>query len=97
MGLGLERADAARFSFLLSLHAIGLAGLLELWVLRGAHLDGHAWSVLGVGLAVASISAFVAIWGLMRILEKFSAWPFVVYRAVLGVVLIVGAARGMIA
>ena len=97
MGLGLERADAARFSFLLSLPAIGLAGLLELWVLRGAHLDSHAWSVLGVGLAVASISAFVAIWGLMRILEKFSAWPFVVYRAVLGVVLIVGAARGLIA
>ena len=38
---------------------------------------------------VASISAFAAIWSLMHILERFSAWPFVVYRFALGVVLLV--------
>ena len=96
LGRGLERGDAARFSFLLGLPIIALAGLRELVALHGAHLDSHGWSVLAVGLVVSSISAFVAIWGLMRILEKFSAWPFVIYRAVLGVVLIVGAARGLI-
>ena len=43
---------------------------------------------------VASLSAFAAIWGLMRILEKFSAWPFVFYRAFIGVVLIIGVMFG---
>jgi undecaprenyl-diphosphatase len=50
--------------------------------------------VLLIGLVVASISAFVAIWSLMRILEKFSSWPFVVYRFVLGVVLLGGVYAG---
>ncbi|HEY8071223.1 MAG TPA: undecaprenyl-diphosphatase, partial [Methylocystis sp.] len=42
------------------------------------------------GLVVASISAFAAIWSLMRILERFSAWPFVAYRAIIGVLLLLG-------
>jgi undecaprenyl-diphosphatase len=65
-----------------------------MWELHKAHLDAHGWSVLAVGLVVASISAFVAIWGLMRILERFSAWPFVIYRALLGVGLLAGVAMG---
>jgi undecaprenyl-diphosphatase len=52
--------------------------------------------VLGVGLVVASISAFVAIWSLMRILERFSAWPFAIYRGLLGAFLLVGLARGFL-
>jgi undecaprenyl-diphosphatase len=43
---------------------------------------------------VASISAFFAIWSLMRILERFTAWPFVIYRAMLGGVLLLGVATG---
>jgi undecaprenyl-diphosphatase len=58
------------------------------------HFYPHCWSVLLVGLVVASLSAFVAIWGLLRILEKFSAWPFVFYRAFIGVVLIIGVMFG---
>lgn len=88
--LDLKREEAARFSFLLGLPAIALAGLKELWELHKAHLDFYGWSVLTLGLFVASISAFVAIWGLLRILERFSAWPFVFYRAFIGVVLLVG-------
>jgi undecaprenyl-diphosphatase len=44
---------------------------------------------LSFGLLVASLSAFAAIWGLLRILERFSAWPFVVYRGLMGVFLFV--------
>jgi undecaprenyl-diphosphatase len=54
-------------------------------------------SVLTVGLIVASISAFFAIWVLMRVLEQFSTWPFVVYRFILGVVILVGVATGWLA
>ncbi|MDR3499186.1 MAG: undecaprenyl-diphosphate phosphatase [Parvibaculum sp.] len=94
LALGFKREEAARFSFLLGLPAIALAGLKELWELHKAHLDAHGWSVLAVGLVVASVSAFFAIWGLMRVLERFSAWPFVAYRAALGVVLLGGLALG---
>ena len=92
--LGFKRDEAARLSFLLGLPAIALAGFKELHELRHAGLDSHGWAVLGVGLLVASLSAFVAIWGLLRILERFSAWPFAVYRALIGAVLLAGVATG---
>ena len=94
LALGFKREEAARFSFLIGIPAIALAGGRELWELHKVHLDSHGWSILAVGLVVASISAFGAIWGLMRILERFSAWPFVIYRAALGVLLLVGTATG---
>ena len=94
LALGFKRDEAARFSFLLGLPAIALAGLKELWELYRIHLDAHAWSVLATGLAVASVSAFVAIWGLMRVLERFSSWPFVVYRFIFGIVILVGHMSG---
>jgi undecaprenyl-diphosphatase len=97
LALGFQRDEAARFSFLLGLPAIALAGLKEIWELHKAHLDAHGWSVLGLGLVVASISAFFAIWSLMRILERFTAWPFVIYRALLGAVLLLGVATGWLA
>ncbi|RWA74399.1 undecaprenyl-diphosphate phosphatase [Mesorhizobium sp.] len=94
LGLGYARQEAARLSFLLGLPAIALAGLKELWELHKIHLGAYGWSVLAVGLVVASISAFFAIWGLMRVLERFSAWPFVIYRGLLGIVLLIGVAFG---
>ncbi|UDL96346.1 undecaprenyl-diphosphatase UppP [Lichenihabitans sp. PAMC28606] len=95
--LDLKREEAARFSFLLGLPAIALAGLKELYELHKAHLDAHGWSILAVGLVVGSISAFLAIFLLMRILERFSTWPFVVYRIFIGIVLLAGSAMGWLA
>lgn len=92
--LDLKREEAARFSFLLGLPAIALAGLKEIYELHKAHLDGHGWSVLAVGIVVGSVSAFAAIFLLMRILESFSTWPFVIYRVAIGVVLLVGVSTG---
>jgi undecaprenyl-diphosphatase len=94
LALGFQRDEAARLSFLLGLPAIALAGFKELWELYKIHLDLQAWSVLAVGLAVASVSAFFAIWGLMRVLERFSSWPFVIYRFALGVIILAGALVG---
>ncbi|HEY3947574.1 undecaprenyl-diphosphate phosphatase [Phenylobacterium sp.] len=88
LALGFRREEAARFSFLLGAPTIALAGAKEFWELHKAHLSAHGWSLLGVGLAVAAVASFVAIWGLMRVLERFSAWPFVFYRAALGVVVL---------
>ena len=97
MFLGFKREDAARVSFLLGIPAIALAGLFEVATLAHAHLSVHGWSVLSVGLVVASISAFAAIWGLMRFLETFSTWPLVIYRALFGLAVMAGAYYGWIA
>lgn len=97
MFLNLRREEAARFSFLLGLPAIALAGLKELVVLWHAHIPAEAWSLLLVGLLVASLSAFAAIWGLMRFLERFSTWPFIIYRALLGIFLLIGVHQGLFA
>lgn len=94
--LGLRREDAARFSFLLGLPAILGAGLKELWALHRAGLDAQGWAVLAVGLVAASLSAFLAIWSLMRIMERFSAWPFVIYRLLMGLFLLGGVWFGLL-
>jgi undecaprenyl-diphosphatase len=92
--LNFKREEAAQFSFLIGLPAIALAGFKELWVLYHAHLAADAWVHLLFGLVVASLSAFAAIWGLMKFLERFSTWPFVVYRAALGLFLILAVNLG---
>eukprot|EP00659_Diplonema_papillatum_P023252 gene23252-35626_t len=55
--LNFKREEAARFSFLLGLPAIALAGLKELWVLFHADLPAHAWPHLIFGLVVASVDS----------------------------------------
>ncbi|MBN8501815.1 MAG: undecaprenyl-diphosphate phosphatase [Sphingomonadales bacterium] len=96
LALGFKRADAARYSFLIGIPAIALAGSKELWELHRASLDIYGWSVLAFGLAVASASAFAAIWTLLRILERFSVWPFVIYRGFMGILLLSATANGLV-
>jgi undecaprenyl-diphosphatase len=94
LGLGMERATAARFSFLLGVPAIVLAGLYELLQLRKAGLNAQGWELLLLGLASGSAAAYFALWGLVRYLRDHSAWVFAWYRVFLGIVLLLGAARG---
>ena len=93
--LGMERETAARFSFLLGLPAIVLAGAKELHVLRSC-LDAEGWIILLVGLTTASISAFLAIYGLLHYLEQRSTWVFVFYRLAMGLFLLVGVLNGFL-
>jgi undecaprenyl-diphosphatase len=86
--MGFKREEAARLSFLIGLPAITLAGLKEIAVLVHAGLSIEAWEILGVGLLTGSLSAFVAVWGLLRYFERMSAWPFVIYRAAMGLFLL---------
>jgi len=94
--LNMERETAARFSFLLGLPAIILAGAVELHSLTKAGLELHGWLILLAGLTSASISAFFAIFGLLRYLEKQSTWFFVWYRLVMGAFLLIGSAVGFL-
>ncbi|MBN3963445.1 undecaprenyl-diphosphate phosphatase [Nostoc sp. NMS8] len=94
MFLGMERETSARFSFLLGLPAVILAGAVELHTLFKAGLSASGWLTLLVGLICASISAFLAIWGLLHYLEKHSTWIFVFYRFAMGIFLIVAVMLG---
>ena len=95
--LNFRREDAARFSFLLGIPAIALAGLKEIWVLYHASMPPQAGELLVFGLVAGSLSSFAAIWGLMRFLEKFSTWVFVAYRAGLGILLLLALNAGWLA
>ncbi len=86
--LGMERETAARFSFLLGIPAIFLAGLSELHELFKAELTGSDWLMLGFTVLVATVSAFCAVFFLLRYLERYSTWPFVIYRFLMGLFLI---------
>jgi len=95
--LGLERPAAARFSFLLSVPAVVLSGLLEL----GSIFSGEEGGRTGPGdLIVATLLAFVvgyvSIAFLLRFLANHSTEVFVVYRVVLGALVLVLAGSGAI-
>jgi len=85
--LGFTRQASARFSFLLAVPTILMAGL---WKTIGL-LDGDVEMdtlALGVGVVVAAISAFICIHFFMKIIERIGAVPFVVYRLLLGAYLL---------
>jgi undecaprenyl-diphosphatase len=85
--LGFERSDAARFSLLLAIPAILAAGTLaglELAATGDARLTGDAVTAA----ALAFLTALVAIAALMRWLRSATFTPFVIYRLILGGVLL---------
>lgn len=85
--LGLTRQAAARFSFLLSIPVIFLAGTLKTAELIVAD-TGANWSVLFFGAAFSAISAYLCIVIFLKLLERIGMWPFVIYRLILGGILL---------
>lgn len=88
LALGLNRQAAARFSFLLSIPVIALAGgLLTLDLIQQP--QDVQWNVLFLGTFIAAVSAYLCIHYFLKWLERISMLPFVIYRIVLGVGLLV--------
>ncbi|HEX7035215.1 MAG TPA: undecaprenyl-diphosphate phosphatase [Pseudomonadales bacterium] len=85
--LGLSRVSAARFSFLLSIPTIAGAGLLAGVELAAAehHLP---WSVLGTGALLAGLAAYACIGTFIALVERTGMLPYVIYRLLLGTVLL---------
>ena len=81
--LGLSRQAAARFSFLLSIPVIVLAGGVEtLDYLKVASTD-DARDLL-MGAMISALSAYACIHYFLKLLERIGMMPFVIYRLVLG-------------
>ncbi len=85
--LGFKRTDAARYSMLLSIPAILAAGSA---ITYGLIEEGNV--ELGIdallAAALAALTAFLAIKVLMAWLERATLLPFVLYRLVLGSVIL---------
>lgn len=87
--LGLTRSEAARFSMLMSIPVIAAFGLVA-----GIDLARGEGGAAGIsdGLIVAGlsfVSALASIWVLMRVVETLGFLPFVIYRLLLGAVIVV--------
>jgi len=80
---GWERAAAARFSFLLGIPAITLAGLVELKEAFRSSAAGGPLPLL-VGIVTAAAVSWLAIAWLLRFLQRHSTWLFVGYRLLFG-------------
>ena len=81
--LGLSRDNAARFSFLLSIPAIAMAGsyLTLKLILSTEAVD---WQAIGLGSLLAFVSAYACIHYFLILLNKVGMMPFVLYRLILG-------------
>ncbi len=87
LALGLDRAAAARFSFLLSIPVIVLAGGLETFELVAAP-GPVPWSDLLLAVALSAASAYLCIRLFLRFLESHGMMPFVIYRLLLAAVIV---------
>jgi undecaprenyl-diphosphatase len=92
---GEKRETAARFSFLLSIPAITASGLLELrkaWHI----LPQDSFLPLAVATVVSGIVGYLSIWFLISYLRRNSTAIFIIYRILLGTVILVLLWQGVI-
>ncbi len=85
--LGFKRETAARFSFLLSVPAIFGSGLLQFYEAL-EYIDTSGLVNLAVATLAAAISGYLTIEFLLRFLRKNSTFVFVVYRIIIGGVIL---------
>ncbi|QIK38147.1 undecaprenyl-diphosphate phosphatase [Caldichromatium japonicum] len=86
--MGLTREGASRFSFLLAIPTILMAGAIEtLDLIQDAKpVD---WSALALGAIVSYLVAYLTIQFFLGLIGRIGMWPFVVYRLLLGAVILV--------
>ena len=92
--LGLDRPAAARYSFLLSVPAVVLSGLFELRHIGDG--DGAGAGATLIAVVMAFIVGYASIAFLLRYLATHSTVVFVIYRVVLGSLVIALTAGGVI-
>ncbi len=88
MMMGMSRVAAARISFLMAVPVIALAAAYEFMKLATS-VEPVAWNDIGVGVSVAFVSGLACIHWLRKLLQSYGFLPFVIYRLVLGAMLLV--------
>jgi undecaprenyl-diphosphatase len=99
---GMSRASALEFSFFLSIPTMVVAtGYDLLKSLRGkganpigvSQIDSHGWAVLAIGFVVSFLVAYASVAWFMAWVRKRGFVPFAVYRIVVGILVLVYAAK----
>ena len=80
---------SARFTFLLSVPTIAAAALDEGWKLRHASLNGHDWSLFGVGLVTSAIVGYLTVSFLLKFLVNHRLDVFGWYRIAIGLAILI--------
>ncbi len=86
LALGFDRETAARFSFLLAIPIIILSGGLKgLELLDAESVD---WTMIAIGTVLSGITAYLCIKLFLKVIQQIGMMPFVIYRMLLGALLI---------
>jgi undecaprenyl-diphosphatase len=99
---GMSRASALEFSFFLSIPTMVVATgytLLKSVMGKGenpigvSQIDTHGWIVLAIGFVVSFFVAYASVAWFMAYVRKHGFAPFAVYRIIVGMLVLVFAAR----
>jgi undecaprenyl-diphosphatase len=94
---GQKREAAARFSFLLMIPAITASGLLELYeAIKTNQFSTDDYFAIAVGTIVSGIVGYLSIWFLLAFLRKRSTAIFIIYRIVVGAIILLLLWRGVL-
>jgi len=86
---GLDRPTAARFAFLLGIPVIAIAGVISVYDLVTSPELGVSLINLTIGFIGAFAAGILTIKLLLKFLQKHSFNVFVIYRIILGILLII--------
>jgi len=87
LALGMTRSAAARFSFLLAVPGIAMAGGYEFLKLfsSGEPVD---WPAMSLGLVVSAITGYACIHLLLKVIERVGLLPFTLYRLLIAAIIV---------
>lgn len=85
--VGMTRVAAARFSFLMSIPVIMIAATYQSYKLAKSPLPVD-FQGLFVGFIFSAISGYICIDLFLKIINKYGVMPFVIYRLILGIILL---------
>jgi len=86
--LGLSRVEASRFSFLLAIPVIIAASVLQSYELFTNDQININYMNFILGIAISSFVAFLTIQWFLELVSKIGMLPFVIYRVLLGLIII---------
>jgi undecaprenyl-diphosphatase len=91
---GFSRDAAARISFLMSIPVTTGAVVFKMTQLLVDGIPPDLRVPMAVGIVTSGLAGWVAVWGTIRLVRTRSFMPFVIYRCVLGVVVLIVIAAG---
>jgi undecaprenyl-diphosphatase len=92
---GLDRVTVTRMSFFLAIPALTAAGLLESVTKASDISNGVGWGPTVVGLVVSFVVGYASIAWLLRYVARHDFSLFIVYRVILGVLVLGAVATGI--